>query len=98
MRRQQQTKAHSHGILAGQQSSGFTLPKYCVKHNIHLPTFYAHRCELNIKSVPIIVKRFRIVKLKVQSVSATPQLTAVYHGVTLNVDRVVEAKWLAAIM
>lgn len=28
----------------------------------------------------------------------TPQLTVVYHGVTLNVNHAVEAKWLADVM
>jgi hypothetical protein len=98
MRRQRRTKAQWQNIFTAQQASGFAPPEYCVKHNIHLQTFYARRCEMNKMAPQHTGKLIKIVKSKTQSVSMTSELTIVYHGVTLHVDRSVDAKWLADVM
>lgn len=98
MRRQRRTKAQWQGIFTAQQASGLGPPEYCVKHGIHLQTFYARRCEMSKRAASPSGKLIKISQPKVQAVSTTPQLTFVYHGVILNVGRNVEAKWLANVM
>jgi len=98
MRRQRRTKAPWQSILASQQSSGLVPPEYCMKHSIHLQTFYARRCEMNKRPASPSGKLIKVSQPNTQSAPTPPQLTVVYHGVTLNVDPLVEAKWLANVM
>lgn len=98
MRRQRRTKAQWQSILSAQQSSGLAPPEYCVKHNIHLQTFYARRCEMNKRTGPPSGQLIKIVQPKTQPVPTPPQLTVVYHGVSLNVNHAVEAQWLAGVI
>jgi hypothetical protein len=95
MRRQRRTIDEWKNTLAAQQASGLNAPEYCVKHNIHLQTFYARKCDLNKKTASKLVK---VLKPKLQSLSTTPSLTIVYQGITLNMDQAIEAKWLADVM
>ena len=98
MRRQRRTKAQWQIILTAQQTSGLAPPEYCVKHSIHLQTFYARRCEMSKSASSPSVKLIKVSQPNTQPVPTTSRLTVVYHGVTLNVGRSVEAKWLAYIM
>lgn len=98
MRRQRRTKAQWQHILTAQQSSGLTPSEYCVKHCIHLQSFYARRCEMNKRAAQQTGKLIKVSLPKTQPVPMTPPLTVVYRGVTLNVGQVVEAKWLADVM
>lgn len=98
MRQQRRTKAQWQSILTAQQSSGLAPSEYCVKHNIHLQTFYARKCEMSKSTAQPSGNLIKVSQPKTLPVSTTPQFTVVYHGVTLNVDRVVEAKWLADVM
>jgi hypothetical protein len=98
MRRQRRTKGEWEIILAAQQDSDLTAPEYCVKHNIHLQTFYARKCDINKKIAQTTSKLVKVLKPKPQSLSTTPSLTVVYQGITLNVDRTIEAKWLADVI
>ncbi len=96
MRRQRRTKDEWKIILAAQQDSDLTAPEYCVKHNIHLQTFYARKCDINKKTASKLVK---VLKPRPQPLSTTPSsLTLVYQGITLNVDQAIEAKWVADVM
>jgi hypothetical protein len=98
MRQQRRTIAQWQSILTAQQASGLPPPEYCVKHSIHLQTFYARRCELNKRTAQPSGKLIKVSQSKPQSIPTSPQLTVVYHGVTLNMNHVVEAKWLANVM
>ena len=85
-------------IFTAQQASGLGPPEYCVKHGIHLQTFYARRCEMSKRAASPSCKLIKVSQPNTQVVPTPPQLTVVYHGVTLNVDPLVEAKWLANVM
>ncbi|MDO6842164.1 hypothetical protein Q4602_22060 [Paraglaciecola chathamensis] len=98
MRRERRTKEQWEAIFLAQQSSGITAREYCAKHNIHHKTFSARKSGFKNKTERPISKLVKVVKANPESKSTTPTLTVVYHGVTLNVGKNVEAKWLADVM
>lgn len=98
MRRQRRTKAQWQHIFTAQQPSGLAPSEYCVKHSIHLQTCYARRCEMNKRAAQQTVFLIKVSLPKTQPAPMTSPLTVVYCGVTLNVEQIVEAKWLADVM
>lgn len=98
MRRERRTREEWKAIFVAQQSSGVTAREYCAKHNIHLKTFSARKSDIDKRTAQPTGKLVKVVKPKSAPVSAPPQLTVVYRGLTLNVGRTVEAKWLADVM
>lgn len=98
MRRERRTREEWKAIFVAQQSSGVTAREYCAMHNIHLKTFSARKSDIDKRTAQPTGKLVKVVKPKSAPVSAPPQLTVVYRGLTLNVGRTVEAKWLADVM
>lgn len=98
MRRERRTREEWKAIFVAQQSSGVTAREYCARHNIHLKTFSARKSDIDKRTAQPTGKLVKVVKPKSAPVSAPPQLTVVYRGLTLNVGRTVEAKWLADVM
>lgn len=98
MRRERRTREQWKAIFVAQLSSGVTAREYCVKHNIHLKTFFARKSDIDKRAVQPTGNLVKVVRAKPERISAPTPLTVVYHGVTLNVGQAVEAKWLADVM
>ena len=98
MRREQRTKDEWGATWLAQQTSGLNAREYCEKHNIHFKTFSARKSDIRRNAVKPTGKLVNVLKPNSTPVSASPLLSVVYQGVTVNVSQAVEAKWLAEVM